>query len=296
MEVNYIDVINKFWLLRRSRRITSLQADLYYFLLNESNSRGEGSDWENPLECANGLVCSSIGCSENSLADARNVLQQLGLITFTRGITKTKSPTYYLNICGIDRGKHRGNDRGNDRGNEANIIIGETKQNKNKTSKSHCDADAPPPEKKETTEYWDVLVKVWFDFYGEKFVGDDNIPKKPVFNAAQGKKLKNIISNLKKSAKDSKLEWVEDRAVRYLKHFLIKAWEHDDWIRQNFELGNLLSKFNSITNSKKENGKTNRDTTKFKSASEQQAEIRDRLTSDNKQFFGENATGVLGGI
>ena len=257
MEVNYIDVMNKFWLLRRSRRITSLQADLYYFLLNESNSRGDGRDWENPLECANGLVCSSIGCSENSLADARNVLQQLGLISFIKGITKTKSPTYYLKICGIDRGNQRGNGRGNDRGNEPNTIIGETRQNNNETSKYHSDADAPVRKKKETTEHWDDLVKCWFDFYGEKFKGDDNAPKKPIFNGAQAKNLKHIVVNLKKSAKDSKLEWVKDRAVRYLNHFLVKAWEHDDWIRQNFELGNLLSKFNSITNSKKEDGKGN---------------------------------------
>jgi hypothetical protein len=254
MEVNYIDVMNKFWLLRRSRRITSLQADLYYFLLNESNNRGDGRDWENPLECANGLVCSSIGCSENSLADARNVLQQIGLITFTKGITKTKSPTYYLNICGIDRGKHRGNERGNGRGNEPNTIIGKTKPKQNETSKSHCDAEAPPSEKKESTEHWDVLVKVWFDFYGEKFVSDDKVPKKPIFNAAQGKKFKHIIGHLKKSAKDANHEWVEDRAVRYLKYFLNKAWGHDDWIRQNFELGNLLAKFNSITNTKIEHG------------------------------------------
>jgi len=296
MEVNYIEVINKFWLLRRSRRITSLQADLYFFLLNESNNRGEGRDWENPLECANGLVCSSIGCSENSLADARNVLQQLGLISFTKGITKTKSPTYYLNICGIDRGKHRGNDRGNERGNEPNIIIGKTKHKLNETSKSHC-GDESPPLKKNVTEYWSELLECWFMFYGSKFKDEYGVSVKPTFNATQGKILKNIISTLKKIAKDKNEEWTQERAKFYLNHFLKKGFEHDEWLKNNFELGNLLAKFNSITNTKKADGKqSDRKFTKQGSASEQQSAIRDSITQSNREFFGENSPGVLGGL
>lgn len=90
--MNYIELINQFWKTRRSKRITNLQADLYFYLLNESNSR----DWENPFQCPNGLICSAISVSEKALIDARNVLQQIGLIKFEKGVTKQKAPVYYL--------------------------------------------------------------------------------------------------------------------------------------------------------------------------------------------------------
>lgn len=108
---------NQFWTLRRSKRITNLQADLYFFLLSESKRQGNGNNWENPFQCANGLVCTSIGITEKSLIDARNVLQQLGLIEYQKGITKKQSPTYYLpdycNKVSIPVGNQGGNQGGN---------------------------------------------------------------------------------------------------------------------------------------------------------------------------------------
>ena len=233
MEVNYIEVINKFWLLRRSRRITSLQSDLYFFLLNESNSRGDGRDWENPLECANGLVCSSIGCSENSLADARYVLQQLGLITVQKGITKTKSPTYYLNICG--------NERGNERGNEPNIIIGKTKPNKNKTISS---GDKPPAPKIEL-DYWKKFVEVWDEFYLQKN------KSKYLYQQKDFGCLKKIYNFLKKRSEEKKWEFNEENLVKAFNIHLASAYSKDEWLRQNFTIPNILSQFNQIENSKK---------------------------------------------
>ncbi|MBK5719893.1 hypothetical protein JGH11_03315 [Dysgonomonas sp. Marseille-P4677] len=90
--MNYISLINQFWQTRRSKRITSLQADLYYFLLQECNQRS----WENPFEVSNKLICASIGISEPSLIDARNRLQQLELIEFDSGKRNTQSPRYYI--------------------------------------------------------------------------------------------------------------------------------------------------------------------------------------------------------
>ena len=238
MEVNYIDVINKFWLLRRSRRITSLQSDLYFFLLNESNSRGDGRDWENPLECANGLVCSSIGCSENSLADARNVLQQLGLISVTRGVTKTKSPTYYLNICGNDRGNNRGNDRGNDRGNEANTIKGKTKRNKTKPISS---GDKPPATKIEL-DFWKAFIEVWDKFYFEK------LKNKYAYQQKDFGCLKKIYDFLKKRSEQKNWEFTEENLIKAFNVHLKSAYSKDEWLRQNFTIPNILSQFNQIEN------------------------------------------------
>lgn len=90
--MSYIELINQFWQTRRSKRITSLQADVYFYLLNECNLRG----WENPFEVSNKLICASIGITEPSLIDARNRLQQLDLIEFQSGKKNVHSPVYYL--------------------------------------------------------------------------------------------------------------------------------------------------------------------------------------------------------
>ena len=94
--MNYIELINQFWLARRGKRITSTQADLYFCLLQESNER----KWENPFAFSNVQVCARIGISEPTLIDARSKLKQFGLIDFEPGERKLSSPRYkilYLN-------------------------------------------------------------------------------------------------------------------------------------------------------------------------------------------------------
>lgn len=90
--MNYIELINHFWKERRRTRLASTEADLYYFLMQESNIRG----WENPFECSNGLIAATIGVTEKTLIDARSRLQQKGLISFVPGQRKKKSPVYTL--------------------------------------------------------------------------------------------------------------------------------------------------------------------------------------------------------
>ena len=99
--MNYIELINQFWRIRRSKKITQIQADLYYFLLHECNMR----NWENPFEFPNTLITAAIGISEPSLVDARARLKQLGLIDFEPGERKKKSPVYYLNNLSKNRAK-----------------------------------------------------------------------------------------------------------------------------------------------------------------------------------------------
>ena len=73
-------------------RLSSVEADLYFFLLQECNTQ----NWENPFECPNGLICVSIGMSEPTLIDARNRLQQKGFIEFVKGNRRAQSPVYTL--------------------------------------------------------------------------------------------------------------------------------------------------------------------------------------------------------
>jgi hypothetical protein len=90
--MNYIELINQFWRIRRSKRITSTQADVYFMLLDECNARG----WENPFEFPNTLACAHIGITEPTLIDARARLKQLGLVDFDGGERRAKAPVYTL--------------------------------------------------------------------------------------------------------------------------------------------------------------------------------------------------------
>ena len=68
--MNYIEIINRFWQLRRACRLNSSEADLLFFLVQESNIR----NWQNPFQCANRLICATLGMSESTLTKARNAL------------------------------------------------------------------------------------------------------------------------------------------------------------------------------------------------------------------------------
>lgn len=90
--MNYIELINRFWRLRRSVRITSLQADVYFCLVQECNLRG----WPEEFKMTNKLLCLTIGIAEPSLAGARRRLAQLELISFTGGVRNIAAPCYKI--------------------------------------------------------------------------------------------------------------------------------------------------------------------------------------------------------
>lgn len=92
-------MINQFWMIRRSKKITPAQAYLYFGLLQECNER----NWENPFEYPNESICARIGISEPTMIDARARLKQLGLIDFESGERNKKSPIYYLNNLSNNR-------------------------------------------------------------------------------------------------------------------------------------------------------------------------------------------------
>ena len=90
--MNYLDLINRFWAMNRIESFSASEVYVYFFLLNEFNTRC----WQNPIDIPNKLITVSIGISEKALIDIRNRLQQKGLITFESGNKKAKSPSYYL--------------------------------------------------------------------------------------------------------------------------------------------------------------------------------------------------------
>lgn len=122
------------------------------------------------------------------------------------------------------------------------------KRKESKVKKRKSISGASPPATKKVIDYWDKLVEAWHNFYGKHFKNQDGTPAKPIFNAVQGAHLKKICEHLKKISIDAAKEWTEKYAVYCLNGFLQKAWDHDQWLKNNFELANLLSKINSITN------------------------------------------------
>ncbi len=162
--MNYIQLINLFWQTRREVRITSVEADLYFFLLQESNNR----DWENPFECPNGLICVTIGVTEKTMIEARNRLQQKGLIKFESGKRKMKSPVYTILNCNIYSKKVSikvsKNDSKKVSKNRNNIYI-----NKTETKTKESNTDVLP--KKEDSSSAHINYQKIKDDYNTMFTG-----------------------------------------------------------------------------------------------------------------------------
>jgi hypothetical protein len=109
-----------------------------------------------------------------------------------------------------------------------------------RSSKSHSGANAP--EEKKELPFWKNFISVWNEWYKTKFNGSYAFMKK---DFAQ---LKRIYIFLEKRAQEKKFEFTEENLLAEFKFFLNKAWEKDDWLRQNFSIPNVLSQFNQIAN------------------------------------------------
>ena len=88
--MNYSELINHFWQARRATRVSAIEADLYYFLLQESSSRGLVATFE----VSNRLICGCLDISEGTLTKARIGLREKGFISFEGG--QRKMPIYTI--------------------------------------------------------------------------------------------------------------------------------------------------------------------------------------------------------
>lgn len=247
--MNYLQEIKNFndWLIINPT-VTSDDISLWYALMNLNNMCG----WQKEFTVAISTIVDRSRLSRSAIYRSRNKLVQLGRIK-----TKERSGNLcsiyqiisFVSQSGTQSETQSGTQSGTQTGTQSGTI-NKTKLNETKQSFSGANA---PAQKKKVTEFWEGLVKTWFEFYGQKFKAEGK-PAEPMFGAAQGDHLRKISAHLKKLATAKNYEWTEQYAIRCLQGFLGKAWEHDDWMRNNFELANLVSKFNSITNTSK-NGK-----------------------------------------
>ena len=117
--MTYIELINNFWNVRRIRPMTSYEADFYFYLLKECNSR----NWTNPFELPSRNVELELGISRKTICDLRNKLQQKGLISFKEGNKRANGAVYTVLYVSV------GNINGNVSGNPIYKTKNKTKNN-----------------------------------------------------------------------------------------------------------------------------------------------------------------------
>lgn len=121
----------------------------------------------------------------------------------------------------------------------------------NQEPENFCDEKNSSPEKKSDLIFWKNFVNAWNEWYQTKFNGSY------VYLSKDFAHLKKIYKFLESRAADKKFEFTEENLIAAFKFYLKKAWEKDDWLRNNFSVSNLLSQFNQIangTNQNKRNG------------------------------------------
>ncbi|MDL2290291.1 hypothetical protein LJB95_02685 [Paludibacteraceae bacterium OttesenSCG-928-F17] len=89
--MNYIELIRTFWRLHEEHSFSTAEIALYLYLVEVSNI----CRWKNPFKRNNAKIQADLNISYNILKNARNKLQQAGLITYQ---TRNGSPnvTYIL--------------------------------------------------------------------------------------------------------------------------------------------------------------------------------------------------------
>ena len=120
--MNYINLINRFWVRNRIDPLKPNDICLYFFILDECNKR----DWPDAIELPNGRILFETGLSERALVESRNRLQQKGFISFESGSRRSKSPTYCLQYEGKKVGKKVGKTVGKTEGKTGGKTGGKT--------------------------------------------------------------------------------------------------------------------------------------------------------------------------
>ena len=244
--MNYIELINKFWLLHEEHSFCTTEIALFFYLLKINNQ----CSWKESFRRNNSKIEADLRISFNTMKNARNKLQQSNVIDF-----KTKNGSsdvsYKITLSNFDE---VGDEVTIEVGDEVAIEVGDevvapkdklnkTKPKQTNKSKSHSETAVSGED-----SVFKNLVKIWFEFHYEKY------QFKPTFSAIDGKKLKALVEKLKKLSESKNFEFTNSVAEGSFQKFLNMAYQ-DNWIRSNFQLQILDSKFDSIIQKKVNNDK-----------------------------------------
>ena len=239
--------------LKRTRRrinLTATEQALYHELVDICNE----SEWSEIFECSNDELIRALRISENTLVAARLSLINAKLIFYKSGKSKRKYGEYSF-ITPLTTSKSEV-----DAEVDAEVVTGgdaevdaadynkpkrETKPNQNSEGKPSGAKASKKNKKKEleTTEYWQALVKTWFEFYKT----NPGNGEEPTFEGEAPKSLKKICERLEKRSEAKNIPWNESTACDTLKKFLTYAYGLT-WIKDNFLLPNLERQYDKIVN------------------------------------------------
>lgn len=93
--MSYINLLNKFWGKRKEYRLTSIEADLYLFLVHRCNKLR----WENPFCLPTKDIQEELNLPRQTINKARKRLENFGLLKYQQGTTKGKSAKYFICDC-----------------------------------------------------------------------------------------------------------------------------------------------------------------------------------------------------
>lgn len=90
--MTYIGYLNQFWKVHEEIVFPASAIALYVYLLNECNRR----NWRMPFPCSTVVVCQMLRTSKPSLMMARQMLAEVGLISFEEGRSRHTPSKYSL--------------------------------------------------------------------------------------------------------------------------------------------------------------------------------------------------------
>lgn len=250
---NYITEINKFYDWLETNQIPKSAIALWHGLMHICNKTG----WEERFTVAISTIESKTGFKRSELFEARNILMQKGRINWKQrgGNLCAEYELIFFSINEKRKNSVRNTDTSadaspdtkahtspNTNGTQKRTINRQDQNKQNKTSsKSHSGAGAPDKKKTEVL-FWKSFVGKWNDWYLAKFKNQYNYLEKDFAH------LKRIYKFLERRAVAKNFEFTEENLLAAFDFFLEKAWNKDQWLKQNFSIPNVLSQFNQIAN------------------------------------------------
>lgn len=257
---NYITEINKFYDWLETNQIPKSAIALWHGLMHICNKTG----WEQRFTVAISTIESKTGFKRSELYEARNILTQKGRITWRqRGgnlcaeyelsffsiVEKKKNSVRNTDTSADTKGYTSADTSADTNPMQKGTINRQDQKKQNKTSSKSHSAGKPSGKEKTELPYWKKFIEAWHQWYEQKLGSKYNYLDKDFAH------LKKIYVFLEKRAQEKKFEFNEENLLKAFKFFLNKAWEKDDWLRNNFTIPNILSQFNQIANGQSSNAK-----------------------------------------
>lgn len=240
--MNYLTEMNRFYDWLETNQIPKSAIALWHGLMHIANKTG----WEQKFTVAISTIESKTGFKKSELCIGRNILAQKGRIIWRERGGSLSAEYEIVSFCvhNTDAINYTKSYTNPDTIHNTNPTQTGTinKLNKSKLKKTkHSPGGKAPVKENDFSKsvHWKKMVDTWFVFYKEKYLIE------PTFNGQSAKNLKLIADRLQKLAENANQVWTEDYAERCLLKFLNNAIS-DDWLKSNFLLNNLYSKFDSI--------------------------------------------------